>query len=98
MRKNFTKTINLSEALTRLFTDEVPGHYYEFMITSNDTDRKTFFGKTYTDEGFKYWVHQDFCPCFWFFDKDLFLVELFSEDSISVDGNTKKYVVREQED
>lgn len=94
MRKQFTKEIELSTALTILFTNNIPGGYYEFKITFEEVSRKVFFGKTNN----KYWIHAELCPCYEYKSIDAFLCRLFNDSCMKFQGTDKQFHVWEMEE
>lgn len=78
------REITLKEALTILFTNNVPGLNFEYVISFDEVSRLVAFGKTWTKKDTsnwgkmicKYWIHQEYCPTIGYDDIDLFLVDL----------------------
>lgn len=98
------KEITLSEALVRIFTNNVPGRNIEFMISFDDVTRITRFGKCWTKKDTsrwgkltqKYFVHKEYCPAIGYDDGDIFLLELFKDDGMRKYFNEKKFHVWEE--
>lgn len=98
------REIELSGALIKIFTNNVPGHDLEFMISFDDVERLTCFGKTWTKKSpFNYgklepvlFIHREYCPTLAYNDKDIFLMILFEDDAMNRYFNKKKFHVWEE--
>lgn len=71
------KEVKLWDALLDMFSDEWPGHDFEYMISFDDTTKLKAFGKTWQDGVCKLWIHDQYCPVYPYDDRDVFLLELF---------------------
>lgn len=98
------REITLKEALTILFTNNVPGLNFEYMISFDHVTRLVAFGKTWTKKDTsnwgkmvcKYWIHQEFCPTIGYDDIDVFLVDLMHIPGIQKYFNAKKFHIWEE--
>lgn len=93
------REITLTEALTILFTNNVPGRNYEYMISFDEVARVVTFGKSWTKKDTsnwgknicKYWIHEEYCPTISYDNIDLFLVDLLHIPGMKKYFNTKKF-------
>ena len=98
------REITLKEALTILFTNNVPGLNVEYMISFDEVTRCVVFGKSWTKKDTskwgkmvcKYWIHQEYCPVIGYDDADLFLVDLIHIPGMQKYFNQKKFHVWEE--
>lgn len=95
----------LWKTLTLMFTDDIPNHNFEYMISFDDVTRLAAFGKTWTKKDPanwgelvpKFWIHQEYCPTIAYDDKDVFLVDLINKLGVKNQFNNKKFKVWEEE-
>lgn len=98
------REITLKEVLTILFTNNIPGRNFEYMISFDEVTRLVAFGKTWTKkdtsrwgkEVCKYWIHQNNCPTIAYDDVDLFLLDLLHIPGMQKYFNTKKFHIWEK--
>ena len=78
------REITLTEALTILFTNNVPNCNFEYMISFDEVTRVVAFGKSWTKKDTsnwgknvcRFWIHEEHCPTIAYDDVDLFLLDL----------------------
>ena len=93
--------INLSDALATMFTNDMQGDNFEYMINFDEVTRLVAFGKTWTKKDPahwgtsvpKYWIHQEHCPVISYDHEDLFLVDLFNDPYMKKYFNQKRFHV-----
>ena len=98
------REITLSDAITRMFIDNVPGHDFEYMVSFDEVDRLIAFGKSWTKQDPakwgelvpKLWVHREYCPTIPYNDKDQFLVNLLSEPYMDWTHGYKRFHIWER--
>ena len=98
------KEITLKEALTVLFTNNIPGSNFEYMISFDGVTRLVAFGKTWTKKSTsnwgknvcKYWIHEENCPTIGYDDIDLFLLDLLHIPGMKKYLNTKRFHIWEE--
>lgn len=98
------REVKLSEALVRIFTDNVPSHNIEYMISFDDVERLTRFGKAWTKKDTSNWgkltpkffIHQEYCPALGYDDGDIFLTILFEDDAMKRYFGQKKFHIWEE--
>jgi hypothetical protein len=98
------REITLKDALTVLFTNNVPGGYYEYMISFDEVTRVVVFGKSWTKKDTskwgkmvcKYWIHEENCPTIAYDDIDLWLVDLMHIPGMQKYFNEKKFHIWEE--
>ena len=98
------REIELSEALVRIFTNNVPGQNIEFMISFDEVTRVTRFGKCWTKKDTsrwgkltpKYFVHEEYCPALGYDDRDIFLLVLFGQAGMKRYFGEKKFHIWEE--
>ena len=98
------KEITLKEALTVLFTNNIPNLNIEYMISFDEVKRVVAFGKSWTKKDIsnwgksvcKYWIHEEHCPIIGYDDVDLFLVDLMNISGMQKYFNQKKFHIWEE--
>lgn len=98
------REVELAEVLVRLFMDNVPNHNFEYMISYEEVDRVTRFGKAWTKKDINNWgkltpklfIHQEYAPIISYGNKDLFLIDLFREPGMNKYFYTKKFHIWEE--
>ena len=98
------REITLKEALTILFTNNVPNCNLEYMISFDKITRVVAFGKSWTKKDTsnwgksvcKYWIHKEYCPTIGYDDVDLFLVDLMNIAGMQKYFNQKKFHIWEE--
>ena len=94
----------LKEALTILFTNNVPNCNFEYMISFDEVTRIVAFGKSWTKKDTsrwgenlcKFWIHEEHCPTIAYDDVDLFLVDLMHISGMQKYFNQKKFHIWEE--
>lgn len=98
------KEITLKEALTILFTNNIPNLNIEYMISFDEVKRVVAFGKSWTKKDIsnwsknvcKFWIHEEHGPTIAYDDVDLFLVHLMSISGMQKYLNKKKFHIWEE--
>lgn len=98
------REITLKDALTILFTNNVPDQSIEYMISFDEVTRVVAFGKNWTKKDIsnwgknvcKYWIHEEHCPVIGYNDVDLFLVDLIHIPGMQKYFNKKKFHIWEK--
>ena len=93
------REINLSDALMTMFTNNVSGDNFEYMISFDEVDRLVTFGKTWTKKDTinwgiptpKYFITREYCPTISYDSEDLFLVDLFNDPYMKKYFNQKRF-------
>ena len=95
----------LKEALTILFTNNIPDFNFEYMISFDGVTRIVAFGKSWTKKDTsnwgesvcKYWIHEEHCPTIGYDDVDLFLVDLMHISGMQKYFGQKKFHIWEED-
>ena len=98
------REITLKEALTILFTNNIPNVNFEYMVSYDGVTRLVAFGKTWTKKDpaswgknvCKYWIHEENCPTIGYDDIDLFLLDLIHIPGMKKYCNEKKFHIWEE--
>jgi len=98
------RELTLKEALTILFTNNVPDCNIEYMISFDEVKRVAAFGKSWTKKDVsnwgenvcKFWIHEENCPTIGYCDVDLFLVDLLHISGMQKYFGQKKFHIWEE--
>ena len=98
------REITLKEALTVLFTNNIPGLNIEYMISFDGVTILVTFGKGWTKKDIsnwgknvcKYWIHEEHCHTIGYDDVDLFLLDLFRIPGMQKYFNEKRFHIWEE--
>ena len=98
------KEVTLKEALTILFTNNVPDLNIEYMISFDEVKRLVTFGKGWTRKDTsnwgksvcQFWIHEEHCPTLAYDDADLFISDLLHISGMQRYFNTKKFHIWEE--
>ena len=93
--------INLSDALAAMFTNDMQGDNFEYMISFDEVERLVAFGKTWTKKDTahwgtsvpKYFIAREYCPVIPYDSEDLFLIDLFHDPYMKKYFNQKRFHV-----
>lgn len=94
----------LKDALTILFTNNVPNCNFEYMISFDEVTRVVAFGKSWTKKDTsrwnkdvcKFWIHEEHCPTIAYDDVDLFLLDLMHISGMQKYFRQKKFHIWEE--
>ena len=98
------REITLKEALTILFTNEIPGRNFEYMVSFDEVTRLVAFGKSWTKKDIsnwgktvcRYWIHEENCPTIAYDDVDWFISDLLNISGMKRHFNKKMFHIWEE--